>query len=88
MDPKSELIKSGPKPKPSGLKAARATRRAHLCKLLAHPSGLSIEQMQQAFGWRPHTARTAQSALRKAETATERAAGTDKGAVYRISGEV
>ncbi|MCI2400811.1 DUF3489 domain-containing protein [Aliiroseovarius sp. N1Y82] len=76
------------KPKTAAAKAARAkpTRREQLAKLLSRKSGASIAQIQKTFGWQPHSARAAISALRKAGTEIERS-DTDKGSVYRIAGE-
>jgi len=42
--------------------------------------------MHEAFGWQPHTARAAISALRKAGAVIERS-DSPKGAVYRITPE-
>ena len=64
----------------------RPTRRQQLIKLLHRKSGATIAQMQKAFGWQPHTARAALSALRKTGTVIERS-DTGKGPVYRIVGE-
>ena len=64
----------------------KATRPEQLTRLLNRKSGASIAQIQQAFGWQPHTARAALSTLRKAGAVIERS-DTDKGAVYRIAGE-
>ena len=66
--------------------STKLTRMAQLSKLLSRKSGVSIVQIQKAFGWQPHTARAALSTLRKAGTAIERS-DTDKGSVYRIVSE-
>lgn len=81
----SEEIKT--KSATAGKKSAKkkATRREQLQKLLARKSGVTIGQIQKAFGWQPHTARAAISAQRKAGLVIERS-GTDKGTVYRIAG--
>lgn len=65
---------------------ARLTRQQELTKLLNRKSGASIVQIQNAFGWQPHSARAAISNLRKSGAVIERS-DTDKGAVYRIAGE-
>ena len=76
------------KTKAAANKAVRTklTRKAQLSKLLSRKSGVSIVQIQKAFGWQLHTARAALSTLRKAGTAIERS-DTDKGSVYRIVSE-
>lgn len=64
---------------------SKATPRRHdqLTKMLTRKSGATIAQLQDAFGWQPHSARAALSGLRKAGLEIDRA--TDKnGAVYRI----
>jgi len=61
----------------------KAARPAQLRKLLARKSGATIGQIQSAFGWQPHTARSAISGLRKAGEMVERS-DAEKGAVYRI----
>ncbi len=68
------------RPKPVG---GKATRRAQLHKLLARKSGVTLAQLQKAFGWQPHTARAAISAQRKAGYQIERS-DSDKGSVYRV----
>lgn len=84
MDTKSKPKRSG-----AGFKARRArlTRQQQLAKLLERKSGATIQQIQAAFGWQPHTAQAAPSTLRKAGFAVVRA-DTDNGAVYRIAKEV
>ena len=62
------------------------SRPAQVRKLLRRKSGVSIAQLQQAFGWQPHTARAAISAQRKAGHVVDRTE-TAKGSVYRIVGE-
>ncbi len=68
------------RPMPAG---DRATRSAQLHKLLARKSGVTLAQLQKAFGWQPHTARAAISAQRKAGFQIERR-DSDKGSIYRI----
>ena len=68
------------KPKSAVKKATRATQ---LRKLLLRKSGVTIAQLQESFGWQPHTARAAISAQRKAGSAVSRTE-TEKGSVYRI----
>lgn len=59
------------------------TRSAQLHKLLTRKSGVTVSQLQKAFGWQPHTARAAISAQRKAGYEIERS-DSDKGSVYRV----
>ena len=66
------------KPKP-----ARATRPVQLRKLLKRKNGATIAQLQNSFGWQPHTARAAISSLRTAGETVERN-DAPKGAIYRI----
>lgn len=81
-------IKTKQEPKVANIKAfkAKPTRQEQLSKLLKRKSGATISQLQSAFGWQRHTARSALSTLRKAGTAIERS-DTDKGSVYRIVSE-
>lgn len=65
---------------------AKPNRHEQLAKLLNRKSGATILQIQNAFGWQPHTARAALSTLRKAGTANVRS-DTDKGSVYHILSE-
>lgn len=64
-------------------KSIKATRPAQLRKLLARKSGATVAQIQNAFGWQPHTARAAISGLRRAGEMVERSDAA-KGSVYRI----
>ncbi|MBC6417014.1 MAG: DUF3489 domain-containing protein [Rhodospirillales bacterium] len=68
--------------KPARCKSAprKKTRRQQLCKLLSRRSGVTIAQLQKAFGWQPHTAHAAISTLRKAGHHIARS----KACVYRI----
>ena len=81
-------IKTEPEPKATAPKQVNAgpTRQQQRSKLLNRKSGASIAQMQQAFGWQPHTARAALSTLRKAGTVIERS-DSGKGSIYRIAGK-
>lgn len=76
-------IKTKPKAPASKQVKASPNRQQQLVRLLDRKSGASIAQMQEAFGWQPHTARAAISTLRKAGFAVDRA-DTEKGAVYRV----
>ena len=62
----------------------KQTRAEQLRTLLTRKTGASIAQIQNKFGWQPHTARAAISSLRTAGHVIERS-DTDKGPVYRIS---
>ncbi|WP_299085597.1 DUF3489 domain-containing protein [uncultured Ruegeria sp.] len=59
------------------------TRQQQLQKLLSRKAGATITQIQNAFGWQPHSARAAISMMRKAGHTVERS-GSDKGTVHRI----
>ena len=63
---------------------ARETRPAQLRTLLRRRSGASITELQDTFGWQPHTARAAISGLRKAGETIERRSSA-KDTVYRIA---
>ena len=62
---------------------AYSSRPEQLRKLLRRKSGASIAELQEIFGWQPHTARAAISVLRKAGEAIERQYGRN-GSIYRI----
>ncbi|GAA6162278.1 hypothetical protein NBRC116589_44530 [Ruegeria sp. HU-ET01832] len=63
--------------------AKKPTRQKQLYKMLTRKSGVTIAQLQQTFGWQPHTTRAAIYAQRKAGRVVDRAE-TDKGSIYRI----
>jgi DNA-binding transcriptional regulator PaaX len=62
----------------------KQTRAEQLRTMLTRKTGASVAQIQNKFGWQPHSARAAISSLRKAGHMIERN-DTDKGPVYRIS---
>ncbi|MEJ5218565.1 DUF3489 domain-containing protein [Cognatishimia sp. D5M38] len=68
---KAKAVKSGPE------------RQEQLINLLSRKAGATTKQMQEAFGWQPHTARAAISTLRKAGVSVERT-DAKRGAVYHI----
>ena len=45
--------------------AKRVTKSDQLIALLGRPDGASIEEMVEALGWLPHTARAALTGLKK-----------------------
>ena len=45
--------------------AKRVTKTEQLIALLRRPDGASIEEMVEALGWLPHTARAALTGLKK-----------------------
>jgi hypothetical protein len=47
------------------LAAKRITKTDQLIALLRRPDGASIEEMVEALGWLPHTARAALTGLKK-----------------------
>ena len=59
-------------------------RPEQLVRLLKRKTGATAVQIQDAFGWQPHTARAAISGLRKTGHLVERNTSS-KGAVYRIA---
>ena len=61
----------------------KTSRRQQLHKMLYRKSGVTIAQLQTAFGWQPHTARAAISTLRKAGHGIERSKAAP-GSIYRI----
>lgn len=62
-------------------------RQSKLLKLLSRRSGASIEQIQKAMKWQPHSVRAAISKHRKAGHAIERYEGRI-GSRYRVVAEV
>lgn len=67
---------------------AKQTKADKVRKLLARPSGATLDAICKATGWQPHSARAALSGLRKAGCLIERETGTGKsGSVYRITCE-
>ncbi len=62
---------------------AYSSRSEQLRILLRRTSGASIAELQEIFGWQPHTARAAIPGLRKAGEAIERQSGRN-GSIYRI----
>ncbi|WP_170478238.1 DUF3489 domain-containing protein [Ruegeria arenilitoris] len=80
MTTSSESGIESPSTKPSG---NNLTRHQQLQKLLSRKSGATIAQIQNAFGWQPHSARAAISMMRKAGHIVERS-GSAKNTVYQI----
>ncbi|QPH54933.1 DUF3489 domain-containing protein [Pontivivens ytuae] len=66
--------------KPTPTRESQATE---LRQMLARRNGATITQLQERFGWQPHSARAAISMLRKSGEHVERVA-TPKGSVYRL----
>ena len=62
----------------------KPTRPDQLTRLLKRKPRASIAQMEEPFGWQPHTAHAAVSRLRKAGVSIERSL-SNKRSVYRIS---
>ena len=60
------------------------SKREKLIARLRGPSGISIEELTEEFGWQPHSARAMLSGLRKAGHMVDR---TKQGSVtvYRIA---
>ena len=68
----------------SNARRPKRTRPEQLRTMLIRKTGASVAQIQNKFGWLPHTARAAITSLRKAGHMIERS-DTDKGPIYRIS---
>lgn len=64
-------------------KTSPVSRTEQLRILLRRKSGATCTELQEKFGWQPHTARAAISGLRKAGECIERSSG-ECGTVYRI----
>ncbi len=79
----SEQVKTAPATSSAQPINSKLTRQEQLNKLLTRKSGATIAQMQNAFGWQPHTARAAISGQRKDGSIIERR-DNDKGSVYQI----
>ena len=62
----------------------RSSRPEQLRKLLRRKAGASISELEETFGWKPHTARAAISRLRTGGDTIERTSSS-KGPVYRIA---
>lgn len=60
-----------------------ATRSTELRKRLKRKSGATVAELQEAFGWQPHSVRAAISGLRKAGDTVERIS-TPRGSAYRL----
>lgn len=80
----ANATKSPGKKTPSKAASVGVTRPEQLVNLLKRKSGATIAELQDKFGWQPHTARAAISGLRKAGEPIERSIG-DSGSVYRIT---
>ncbi len=59
------------------------TKRDRLRARLEEPDGANLTQLEQEFGWQPHTVRAAISGLRKAGFEVQRETD-DTPSVYRI----
>lgn len=64
-------------------KTQKATRSTALRKRLRRKSGATVAELQEAFGWQPHSVRKAISGLRKADDTVERFQ-TPRGSAYRL----
>ena len=84
--PKSERMADGTEPAAYKAAPQKTSRQQQLHKMLCRKSGVTIAQLQTAFGWQPHTARAAISTLRKAGHGIERSQAAT-GSIYRITRE-
>lgn len=64
-------------------KAKTASRSTELRKRLRRKSGATVTELQEVFGWQPHSVRAAISGLRKAGDTVERFE-SPRGSAYRI----
>lgn len=52
-------------------------------KLVSRKSGASLEQLQDATGWQPHSVRAALTGLRKKGIAIKRETHRTRGSIYK-----
>ena len=64
-------------------KTKRKTRQDQLRTMLSRKNGATVDKIQSAFGWQPHSVRAAVSGLRKAGATIEKAQ-TPSGTAYRL----
>ena len=64
--------------------SAKTTKIETILKLLRRPNGASVEQLQKATGWKPHSVRAALSGLHKKEHSIERGEDAKGVTRYRI----
>lgn len=64
-------------------KARTTTRSTELRKRLRRKSGATVAELQEVFGWQPHSVRAAISGLRRAGNTVERFQSSC-GSAYRI----
>ena len=64
----------------------KPTKITTILKLLRRPNGASIEQLQNATGWKPHSVRAALTGLRKKEHNIERGKDAKGVTRYRVAG--
>ncbi len=72
-------------PRPARTTARDGSKRARVVELLSREAGASLDELVQATGWLPHSARAALTGLRQRGYTVSREAG-EKGSVYRITG--
>ncbi|MBT4933207.1 MAG: DUF3489 domain-containing protein [Rhodospirillaceae bacterium] len=59
------------------------TKIQTVAKLISRKSGASIEQLQDATGWQPHSIRAALTGLRKKGVSIKRDAHRTRGSFYK-----
>jgi|TARA_B100000315_G_C14011111_1_gene334528 predicted ArsR family transcriptional regulator len=64
---------------------AKSTKTSTIIKLLRRSGGASIDQLQKAIGWQPHSIRAALTGLRKKGHHIERAKNAKGFTVYRVA---
>lgn len=77
------MTETGITNKPTTAKARTTPRSTELRKRLRRKSGATIAELQEVFGWQPHSVRAAISGLRKAGDTVERFQ-SPRGNAYRI----
>ncbi len=80
------------KPKTKATKArstkSQPTKQETIFKLIRRPAGASLDALEKATGWQPHSVRAALTGLRKAGHVIERGKDAKGVTVYRVTGEV
>lgn len=62
------------------------TKLETILKHLGHKNGATLQALEKATGWQPHSVRAALTGLRKKGNAIERAKDGKGGTVYRLAG--
>ena len=65
--------------------ATKTTKIATVLKLLKRKQGATVEQLQKATGWQPHSVRAALTGLRKKDHDIQREKNAKDVTVYKIA---